>query len=165
MKVKSLMTRVVTSCEPQSTLEEAGRTMRSIDSGVLPVLDHGQVAGVITDRDICIALTEHDRRGSEVRVAEVMSRGAWTCSETDSVRKALATMRAKRVRRLPVLDSNGGLAGILSINDVLRHAAKTGDGPGVSSEEALETLQRIGEHRYPAAPAPPADVTELARSF
>jgi signal-transduction protein with cAMP-binding, CBS, and nucleotidyltransferase domain len=137
--------------------------MRGIDSGVLPVMQKGRAVGVITDRDICLALAERDRRPSEVTVGEAMSRGVLTCVEQDGVRETLATMRARRVRRLPVIDTAGRLCGILSINDVIRHTEQAGDGQAVSYEDTVKTLQHICEHRYPAAPAKPADVTELAR--
>jgi signal-transduction protein with cAMP-binding, CBS, and nucleotidyltransferase domain len=119
--------------------------------------------GVITDRDICLALAQSDRRPSEVFVAEAMSRGALICRGEDGVREALSTMRARRVRRLPVVDAAGKLCGILSINDVIRHTEQAGDGQAISYEDTVKTLQDICEHRYPVAPAKPADVTELAR--
>jgi hypothetical protein len=72
-------------------------------------------------------------------------------------------MKAKRVRRLPVLDAQRGLRGILSMNDVLLHAEPSGDGQAVSYEDAVRTLQSICEHRYPVPQKKPADVTELAR--
>ncbi len=165
MRIESLMTRGVTSCAPERTLAEAGRTLRSIDSGVLPVVSEGRVVGVITDRDICIALTENDRRPSEMTVGEAMSRSVAACRPEAHVRRALAMMREKRVRRLPVVDAEGNLSGILSLNDAIRQADAGGEATGVSHSDVVHTLQKIGERRYPAsAPALP-DVTELIRAL
>lgn len=93
-----------------------------------------------------------------MKVSEAMS------PETD-VRRALAPMKEKRVRRLPVLDGGEQLVGMVSINDVILHSEAAGDGTAVSYEDIVKTLQRICEHSYPIPPARPADVTELARSF
>lgn len=165
MRVKSLMTSQVTSCAPETSLAEAARTMRSIDAGILPVISGGKTIGVVTDRDIAVALGEADRRPSEMKVSEAMSRTLYSCSPDTDVRRALAPMKEKRVRRLPVLDEGGQLVGIVSINDVILHSEAAGDGWAVSYDEIVNTLQHICAHRYPIPPAKPADVTELARSF
>lgn len=165
MKVKTLMTRDLTRCSPETTLEAAGLKMREIDSGILPVVRNGKPVGVITDRDICLALTERNRRPSDVTVGDVMSRSLWAASEEDDLSKALALMKTRHVRRLPVLDSEDGLVGILSMNDVILHAKRIGNDHAVSYNEALETLKAICEHRYAARPAQSADVTQIVRSF
>ncbi|HTO74494.1 MAG TPA: CBS domain-containing protein [Thermoanaerobaculia bacterium] len=163
MKVKSIMARDVTFCGPETTLFEAAGMMRQIDSGILPVLREGELVGVITDRDIAVALGERDRRASEVRVDDAMSRGVYACRAEDRLSSALATMKMKRVRRLPVLDQTGRLCGILSMNDVILGCRATGDGGTELELEALETLRAVCEHRYPPRPAEGPDVTELAR--
>jgi CBS domain-containing protein len=163
MRVKSVMSFPVITCPPETTLGEASRTMRGIDSGMLPVVRNGETLGVITDRDISLALADCDRRPSEISVGDAMSRGVLTCREDDDVGKNLATMRARRVRRLPVVTTAGKLCGILSINDVVRHTEQAGDGQAISYEDTIKTLQHICEHRYPVAPEKPTDVTELAR--
>jgi predicted transcriptional regulator len=136
--------------------------MRQVDCGILPVLRNGRPAGVVTDRDLCLALAERDCRPGELPVGDAMSRGLWACREDDEVQTALDTMRARRVRRLPVLDAAGDLRGILSMNDVLREAGAGLDG-GLAPEEALRALQVIGEHRYPARKEDNVDVTALSR--
>jgi CBS domain-containing protein len=165
MRVENMMSRGVTTCGPQTTLAEAGRTLRSIDAGILPVVSGGRAVGVITDRDICIALTEKDRRPSEMTVNEAMSRSVLACRPEAHVRRALAAMREKRIRRLPVIDAEGELAGILSLNDVALQADGTGVATGVSYSDVVHTLQRICEHRYPARGAPLPDVTALINAL
>ncbi len=163
MKVNAIMTHEVTPCAPETSLCEAARTMREIDSGVLPVLRNGKVVGVITDRDICMALGECEQGAPRMSVGEKMSRSVFSCSEEDSIEEAFQTMKAKRVRRLPVLDAKQRLRGMLSMNDVILHAEESGNDRAVSYEDAVRTLQAICEHRYPPRPKKPEDVTELAR--
>lgn len=161
MKVKAIMTRAVRSCSPETTAREAVLTMREADCGILPVVRGERLAGVVTDRDLCLALAERDCGPSELSVGEAMSRGLWACREDDEVHAALDTMRARRVRRLPVVDAAGQLRGILSINDVARNAEREADGR-ISFEDALGTFQAIGEHRYPAREEHDVDVTALS---
>jgi CBS domain-containing protein len=163
MRVKSIMTRDVVFCRPETTLSDAARTMRRIDSGILPVVRKGELVGVVTDRDIAVSLAERGCRGSEVLVADVMSRGVQTCGENDDLRAALGIMKTKRIRRLPVVDENGSLCGILSMNDVLLCCEEPADGRAVAYRDAIETLRGICEHRYPVQPAQPPDVTALER--
>lgn len=162
MKVKAIMTRAVRWCTPETTAREAALAMRQVDCGILPVLRKGKPVGVVTDRDVCLALAERDCRPGELPVGDAMSRCLWACREDDDVQTALDTMRARRVRRLPVLDATGDLRGILSMNDVAREARPGVDG-GVTEEDALRALQAIGEHRYPAGKEDNVDVTALSR--
>jgi CBS domain-containing protein len=119
MKVRDLMTPEVVTCAVGDDLAFAGNQMRESSCGGMPVIgEEGEVAGFITDRDICLHLSSHDRRPSQALVADAMHSGVWVCHAQDDVEDALAAMRAHRVRRLPVLDDHGDLAGIVSIDDV-----------------------------------------------
>jgi len=84
--------------------------------------DGGNVIGVITDRDMCIALGTRNRKPSDLRVWDVMPRKLFTCMEGDDVHCALKTMRGAKIRRLPVIDRDGSLVGVLSIDDIVLHA-------------------------------------------
>ncbi len=161
VRVKDLMTREARGVLPETSVREASLLLRKLDCGILPVLAEGRVAAVITDRDLCLALGERDCRPSELPVGDVMSRSLWACREEDDVAVALDTMRARRVRRLPVLDAEGALVGIVSLNDVFRRAEPGGEGR-ISDAEAVRTLQAIGEHRYPRQKEHNADVTALS---
>jgi CBS domain-containing protein len=132
------------------------------DCGILPVVEDGKLTGIITDRDICIALGTKNRRAAEVRVDEVASQDVQTCSPDADVHAALATMRRAKVRRLPVVD-DGKLEGILALNDIVEAVdRKHGD---IDYEDVMNTMKAICEHRThkPAATTvsgsrPPAPV-------
>lgn len=144
MLVESLMTRDVEVCRPDSTLADAAAVMWRRDCGVVPVVeDDGRVVGVVTDRDICMALSMRGQRAGEVRVAEVMAQGVETCTPVDDVREALEAMSRRQVRRLPVVDSRGHLVGILSVNDIIRHTRKGKPRKRVSRRAALAALRAV----------------------
>lgn len=144
MLVESLMTRDVEVCGPDSTLGDAAAVMWRRDCGVVPVVDEGgRVVGVVTDRDICMALSMRGQRATEVRVAEVMARGVETCTPVDDVGEALEALARRQVRRLPVVDSRGHLVGILSLNDIIRHTRKGKSKKRVSRRAALAALRAV----------------------
>lgn len=146
MRVRELMTSNVRTCRPESNLAEAGREMWDGDCGALPIVnDAGRVIGMITDRDICIALATRGRPADRVAVHEVAQGHAYTCLPDDDASTALHTMQAHQVRRLPVVDAEGHLRGILSLNDVVTHAESASPG------EVMSTLAGICAHRAPIA--------------
>ena len=150
MKVEDVMTRDVASCRPETNLAEAAALMWEHGCGQLPVVDaRRQVVGVITDRDICIALGTRNRRACDVRVSEVIRRPAALCKAEDHVRSALKTMAAERVRRLPVVNDEGTLVGILSLEDITLQARHHGDTdrPPVSFEDVMNALRTIYDRR------------------
>jgi CBS-domain-containing membrane protein len=112
----------------------------------------GQVIGMITDRDICIALGTRNRAAAHIRAEEVISDKPFVCRPNDDVRKALATMKEQRVRRLPVVDADGKLLGVLSVNDIvlatgIKPKELTPDGCGIDTQGALRTSSRPGRTR------------------
>jgi len=120
MKVQDVMTVDVRTCSPGANLAEVAQVMWEGDCGIVPIVDgHNRVCGVVTDRDVCIALGTRNQRAASVRAAAVMSTEVLTGTATDELAKALDTMRAGRVRRVPVVDSKGALCGILSLDDVV----------------------------------------------
>jgi CBS domain-containing protein len=146
MRVQDVMTKTVASCRSDANLAEATALMWEYNCGLLPVVnEQGNVTGVITDRDICVALGTRDQRACEIRVSDVAYRAAVLCDADDDVRSALKTMAQERVRRLPVVDHKGALVGILSLDDVTlraRHHDDT-DRPPVSFEDVMNTLRAI----------------------
>jgi CBS domain-containing protein len=118
------------------------------DCGILPVVDtEGKLVGVVTDRDMYIALATRNKLASQVTVGEVAGTTVVTCAPEDDVHVALATMRDHRVRRLPVAGFGGTLLGIVSMNDIL---LATGPDQGVRTDKVVDTFQAICAHHHPA---------------
>src|SRR5687768_3774609 len=120
MKIQDIMTASPETCGRTTNLAAAVERLWSADCGVLPVVGNdGTLVGIITDRDICIALGTRNRPASTILVDSVMTRGVDTCREDEDVAVALGRMKERHVRRLPVLDDRGRLVGILSLNDII----------------------------------------------
>jgi len=146
MKVKTLMTPAPRTCTREANLAEAAALMLDADCGILPVVDNeGKLVGVVTDRDMYIALATRDTLASRTTVGEVARTQVFTCEPDDDVQAALATMKQHHVRRLPVEGFGGTVAGIVSMNDILLAAGKK----GVGSAEIVDTFQAICAHRHP----------------
>jgi CBS domain-containing protein len=138
-------------CGPESTLEEASFLMKKNTCGFLPVVgDGGNVIGVVTDRDISIAPGTRNRKPSNVRVWDVMPRKLFTCMAGDNIHCALKTLREAGVRRLPVIDRDGSLVGVLSIDDIMLHAREQLPRKDISNGSVENTYEAI--HRQPALP-------------
>jgi CBS domain-containing protein len=138
MRVRDAMTANVTACTLDSNLAGIASRMWLGACGAVPVVDEGgRVAGIVTDRDICFALAGSDRAATEIRVRELVARrpALYTCAADDDLVDALRRMRDRRVRRLPVVDAEGRLQGILSMSDAIAHAA---------DESALEVGELMG---------------------
>jgi CBS domain-containing protein len=152
MLVENLMTRDPESCRPEASLADAAAIMWRRDCGIVPVTDdEGNVVGVVTDRDICMTLGLGGRLAADVSVGEAMSRVVESCTPVDDVREALELMRARQLRRLPVVNSHGKLVGILSINDVILHTRKGKGKKQVARRDTLSTLKALSRPRDPAA--------------
>jgi len=147
MKVKDAMTTDVRIYTPDTTLAEAGRLMWDGDCGILPVVDDGALIGVVTDRDLFIALATQNERAASVRIGAVATMTVAACAPDDDLQDALAIMRHVRVRRLPVVGFGTSLLGILSMNDIVMAIAKSDD---VSCEDVVQTLQAIFAQHHPA---------------
>lgn len=150
MKVEDIMTREVQCCGPDTNLAAAATMMWDSDCGVLPILNvQGQVMGMITDRDICMAASTRNRTPSALTVWETSSGKAITCRLDDDIRTALALMEEGRVRRLPVVDDDGTIRGMLSMNDLVLAAGehRGRSVPELSAEDVMKTLKAICAHR------------------
>ena len=152
MRVRDLMTGKPCYCLPDTNLGCATELMWNANCGCLPVVSvDGKVSGVITDRDICVALGTRNRLAGDVMVAEVMSDKLHCCAPEDEIHLALQTFREARVRRLPVVAKDGSLIGVLSIDDILSRAEPRGLGkePELSADEAIRTFRSIAQRRAP----------------
>ncbi len=153
MNASDLMTRTVKTCSAEDNLQRAAQLMWEADCGALPVVDSaGQLVGIITDRDICMAAYTRGAPLWQIPVSSTMARGVYSVSEDDSVDSVEALMRRAQVRLVPVLDGGGQLKGIVSMNDLARHAHRSGfhKGDGLSGDHVVQTLAAICESR-PAA--------------
>jgi CBS domain-containing protein len=117
------------------------------DCGILPVIAEGKLVGVVTDRDMYIALATRNKRAAEITVSEVVQAPAYTCDPDDDVQTALATMKQHGVRRLPVEGFGGTIIGIVSMNDIVLAA---GPRKPVRDAEVVSTLQAICAHHHPS---------------
>ena len=150
MKVKEIMTADVKVCSPTSSLADAAGLMWENDCGIVPVVTEGEkVVGLITDRDICMAACTQGRNLSNIAIEEIFSGKVFACEPDDDIHVALKTMRENKVHRLPVVDSNGKLDGILSMNDIVLKAQEASGKtqPELSYAEVLNTYKSICEHR------------------
>ncbi len=159
MKVEEICTRAARSCTRETSLADAADILWDADCGILPVVDEaGRVVGVVTDRDICMALALTGQPAADMPVGPLLGPVLHTCRLTDELRDALCTMRTRKVRRLPVVDGAGVLQGVLSLSDVaLAAKPERLAGPSDVSDEdlalALKTIsapKKAAEQRMPA---------------
>jgi CBS domain-containing protein len=145
MRVSDIMTQPATTCVPETTIAIAGHLMEDAGCGVLPVVDlRRRLLGVVTDRDLLLALANTERNASQVMVWEAMKRDVTTCAADNDLRSALEVMRRYAVRRLPVIDRDGHVIGVLSIDDVVRWGVVR---DGVRAASVIEALEHIYDRR------------------
>jgi len=161
MKVKEIMTPNAKAIWLTESLADAAQLMWENDCGVLPIIKDGRkVIGMITDRDICMAVAMRDSNPSRVSVEEVMTGQVHSLNPEDEVDHALEAMQEHKIRRLPVVNAEGELVGILSMNDVVLKA-KTSDGApasGIGYGDVVKTYQAICQHPLPGAASATAAV-------
>jgi CBS domain-containing protein len=117
MKVSEVMTHDVRIARPDDTVEQAASIMAEIDAGVLPVGDSDRLIGMITDRDIAIRCVAKGK-GPDAKVREIMSEEVKYCFADQDIEEAAESMGNLQVRRLPVVDRNKRLVGIVSLGDL-----------------------------------------------
>lgn len=152
MKVKDVMMRTPAFCSPETNLGAAIEMLWTRNCGMLPIVDaKKKVIAVVTDRDLCVALGTRNRLPGQIAVGEVASGEAYTCCDEDDIHEALQEMARNRVRRLPVINKEGVLEGILSMDDVVLHAVAGawGRSAELSDEDVVKTLRQIYGPRLP----------------
>jgi CBS domain-containing protein len=127
--IRDLMTRDPRTVESDSPIVEAARLMRDEDVGLIPIVESGRLVGTITDRDIALRVVAEGKSSDETRVADVASRELVTIDPDQDLADALTLMAKHQVRRLPVVEEDGKLVGIVAQADIAMHApaAETGD--------------------------------------
>jgi CBS domain-containing protein len=153
MKVSRLMTSNVYTCSPDDTLTDAARIMWDKDCGCLPVVDaERRVLAMITDRDICMAAYTQGVPLHALHVSSAMSRGLVTCSPDRSHADLERLMREKQLRRIPVVDAEGRLLGIITLGDLAHHARESGLFSALALPAIGRTLAEVTERRdHPGA--------------
>lgn len=145
MKIADLMTSKVHTCTVNDSLNAAANVMWEHDCGIVPVLDAGgKLVGVVTDRDICMAAFFHGARLAELSVREIMARDLHTLRPQAALHEGLELMREMQVRRLPVVDDQGALVGILSLADVARARSRH----ELRDDDLSEALSAVTRSRH-----------------
>jgi CBS domain-containing protein len=145
MKIRDCMSTDVHLASPDDTIQEAALMMAEIDAGALPVSDKDMLVGMITDRDIAVRGVA-DGRGPDAAVAEVMSHEVKYCYDDEDVEEVLANMGDIQLRRLPVLNRNKRLVGIVSLGDLALTGARAKTG------QALGDISRPGGNHTQSGP-------------
>ena len=118
LHIKDIMTPQAEVISPDATTEHAASIMKTLDIGVLPVCDEEGLVGILTDRDLVVRVVAASRDPKAVLVGEAMTPSVVYCFEDDDVERAAAIMAGQQIRRLPVLDKNRTLVGIVSMGDI-----------------------------------------------
>jgi CBS domain-containing protein len=137
MNVHEIMHEFPVYCTQWDTAQEAARTMKENDVGVLPVVAKngaGRLVGIVTDRDLCLAVVSKPDSPTRVNVASCMTTPAVSCGLNDDVVFAMSLMQQHHVRRIPVVDADGAIAGMLSITNLVNN---------VDTNELLKTLKAV----------------------
>ena len=127
MKVKEIMTaRSLKSCSPETKLHQAVKTMKAQNCGALPVIDkQKKVVGLVTDRDIALSLARKQANFSKTNVGDIISKKVYTINQNDHLSDALAQMRTNQIGRLPVVDDERKLKGIVSMHNLISEAGRS----------------------------------------
>lgn len=165
MYVHELMTPAPAVCTTSDHLTRAAQIMWDRDCGVVPVLDlAGQLVGIVTDRDLCMAAYTRGVALHELTVERVMSTTLTVVGPDDSLEDALEVLAEAEVRRLPVVDAQGRLVGILSLADFVRAAQRTASRRQPKVEALVEVLASVTRARPVSNVAPMPESQRLTVS-
>jgi CBS domain-containing protein len=146
MHVKDIMSHPIVTCHVSGTLDHAARLMWEYDCGVVPIVDDtGRLAGVVTDRDICMAAYTQGQPLSAIPVTTAMSRQVVAVHADDLIEQVETLMRDHQIRRLPVLDNDNRPLGLVSMSDLARLAARARK--SAVDRELVVTLAAVGRPR------------------
>jgi CBS domain-containing protein len=136
MKVRQAMHEHVEWREPETSVAELAKVMRDEDIGSVPIGENDRLVGMVTDRDLALRSLTKSGDVSGLTARDVMSKGIIYCEDDDSVEEAIALMQARQVRRLPVIDDNKRMVGMLSLGDISHAASQSKSGALVKSVSA-----------------------------
>ena len=138
MKVKECMCNKVFTCSPSTTVYDAAKIMQTSHIGCIPVCDtENCMVGIITDRDIVLRCIANDKDAKQTPISEIMTTNIWTCTPEDEMTTAQDKMGEEKIRRLPVVDNQGKIVGILSFGDLAINDMEIGQ------EEVCDTINCI----------------------
>lgn len=137
IKVKEAMHEGVEWVTPQTPLKEVARLMRDHDIGAIPIGENDRLIGIVTDRDIVCRALANGKDLKSLTARDVMSKGIICCRADENLDEAARTMELKQVRRLPVLDANKRMVGMLALGDLSNSAEQ---------EVSAEVLQSVSAH-------------------
>lgn len=142
MQIKSIMSQPPVTCPIDGTLDQPARLMWEFDCGFVPVVsDDGRLAGVVTDRDICMAAYFNGKPLNHIPVGTAMAHAVVAVHALDTVEQAEMLMRENGIRRLPVVDDEGRPVGVVAMNDLARLAARVKR--GAVDRELVKTLAEV----------------------
>ena len=145
MKIQDLMCRDVVVCQPEDTMKAAAERMWKADVGCLPVLDpQGALIGMVTDRDLLMSAAIQGLPLEQLHVDSAMAHHVRALRAGDPVEKALELMSAHQVRRLPVVDDQGVVVGLVSVNDLARRSDRDGH---PRREDLVHAIAKVCEPR------------------
>lgn len=121
MQLRDVMTRNVEITQPDATVQEAAVKMKALNIGALPVCDGDRLVGLLTDRDITVRATADGRNPANTTIREVMTPDIAYCFDDQKIGEAARVMAEKQIRRMPVLDRNKRLVGIISLGSLAVH--------------------------------------------
>jgi CBS domain-containing protein len=136
------MTKNPVACLPDDTASKAAQLMRTMDVGSIPVIESKQtnkLLGIVTDRDLAIQVVADDRSAGSVKVGDVMSKELVTCRTDDNIQMAVEAMAQNQLRRIPVVDGDQKLAGIISQADVATRVNQSDETGEMVREISLPT--------------------------
>lgn len=137
MKVKQMMHKGVEWVSPDIPITAVAKKMQQYDVGLIPVGENDRLVGMITDRDIALRAVASGKDTSKLTAKDVMSKAVFWCRDSDDVNQAARMMESKQVRRLPVIDENKRMVGMVSLGDI-SHAA--------SQRIAAEVAKSVSAH-------------------
>jgi CBS domain-containing protein len=118
MKVKNAMHKGVTCLESNAPISEIAKCMRDADIGAIPIKERGQVVGMVTDRDITCRAFVNGGDVSKMTARDIMTKNVVCCSPDDDLQAAIKLMESTKIRRLPVMDDQKTMIGMLSLGDI-----------------------------------------------
>lgn len=142
-KCSDVMTKNPVACLPEDAVTRAAQLMKSVDVGSIPVIESkhtNKLVGIVTDRDLALRVVADDRTADSVKVGDVMTREVVTCRTDDNIEMAVEAMAQNQLRRIPVVDANQKLVGIISQADVATRV-----------DQADETAEMVKDISQPSA--------------